>query len=224
MLYENPDMRVVFVQNGDFRAAEQRIRSGIGETYHAQRYSMEVVERMAPQASLAAVICINAEETHDEILPSGVHSIGFQDTWLHERLLETIITRLEELQPTHLVLRLPNAGLLAWARKQGVRVLPSFADTFGPRAGLRGWLDRWRTYRLAVALNHPSVGFIGNHNVAAAEALAEMGVKSEKIVPWDWPRSPTPKDYPAKLASTTGVKRLIFVGNVSEAKGVGRHP
>ena len=105
MLYENPDMRVVFVQNGDFRAAEQRIRSGIGETYDAQRYSMEVVERMAPQASLVAVICINAEETHDEILPSGVHSIGFQDTWLHERALETIITRLEDLLPTHLVLR-----------------------------------------------------------------------------------------------------------------------
>jgi glycosyltransferase involved in cell wall biosynthesis len=61
----------------------------------------------------------------------------------------------------------------------------------------------------------------GNHNIAAAESLARIGVSPEKIVPWDWPRSPTPADFQPKLAPSSGPMRLICVGTVSEAKGVG---
>lgn len=214
-------MRVVFVQHGDFRAADRRIREGIGATYDAQEYSMNVVKQLAKQASLAAVICVDAEEPHDEILVSRVRSIGLESIWQHKRPFDGIISRLEELAPTHLILSLPSSELLVWARKRNVRVLPCFADTFPLRPGLRSWIDRWRRFRLARALNHPSVDFIGNHNIAAAEALAEIGVNPEKVVPWDWPRSPTPKDFPIKMAPNVGRKRLIFVGTVSEAKGVG---
>ena len=215
------DMRIVFVQNGDFRASRQRILSGFGESFHAQQYSMEVVARLAGQVSLSAVVCIKAEEPHDEVLTLGVRSIGLENIWTRKRPLEEVIACLQTLQPTHLVLRLPSTGLLHWARKHGVRVLPSFADSFTPRAGLRGWLDRWRASRLAAELNHPSISCVGNHNIAASEALAVIGVRPEKIVPWDWPRSPTPQDFPAKTAPGEGRKRLVFVGKVSEDKGVG---
>jgi hypothetical protein len=221
VLYQPTNFRVVFVQNGDFRAADLRIRGGIGETYDAQKYSMEVVERLVTQSAFPTVLCVDAEQPHDEILPSGVHSIGLENIWNHRRPFAAVIALLEALAPTHLVLRLPSAELLAWARRRGVRVLPSFADSFTPRSGFRGWLDRWRLYRLASALNHPSVTCVGNHNIAAAEAMAGIGVKPEKIVPWDWPRSPTPQDFSAKAAPGAGRKRLIFVGTVSEAKGVG---
>jgi glycosyltransferase involved in cell wall biosynthesis len=221
MTRKSKNMRVVFVQNGDFRAADRRIREGIGETYHAQKYSMDIVERLAKNASLAAVICIAAEEPHDEVLASGVRSIGLENIWRNKHPLRPVISRLEELAPTHLILRLPSSGLLEWARKRNVRVLPSFADTFPLRTGLRGWVDRWRMSRLAAELNHKSVSFIGNHNIAASEALAEIGVSPDKIVPWDWPRSPTPHDFPMKMAPGAGSKRLVFVGAVSEAKGVG---
>lgn len=221
MLHQTQDMRVVFIQNGDFRAADQRIREGMGETYDAQRYSMEVVERIATRASLAAVICINAEDPHDEILPSGVRSIGLTNIWENKRPFDALITCLEGLEPTHLILRIPSTEVLAWARKRNLRVLPSFADSFTSRSGVRGWLDRWRAHRLAAALNHASVRFIGNHNIASAKALAAIGVAPDKIVPWDWPRSPTAHDFSAKTAPGAGTKRLIFVGSVSEAKGVG---
>lgn len=221
MVHQPHGFRVVFVQNGDFRASDHRIRRGIGETYDAQKYSMEVVERIAPEASLTAVLCINAEEPHDEVLESGVRSIGLENIWRQRRPFEEVVARLEELMPTHLILRLPSTRILEWARRRGVRVFPCFADSFTPRTGLLGLRDRLKTRRLAAALNHSSVRFVGNHNVAAAEALADIGVNPAKIVPWDWPRSPTPTDYPVKAAPRSGRKKLIFVGTVSEAKGVG---
>ncbi len=70
-------------------------------------------------------------------------------------------------------------------------------------------------------IDHSSVDRVGNHNLAAAETLAALGVAPDKIVPWDWPRSPTPADFPVKIASDRVPKTLICVGKVSEAKGVG---
>jgi len=215
------EKRIFFVQNGDFRAASERIASGGGETFHAQKYSMEVVDRLAAEAALAAVLCINAEASHDEVLPSGVRSVGLENIWARKRPFDAVIAQLDRLAPTHLVLRLPSIELLSWAQAREVRVLPSFADSFTPRPGLRGLRDRWRHRRLGRAINHGSVDRAGNHNVAAAEALAAIGVAPEKIVPWDWPRSPTPADFSIKVAQGAGPKRLIYVGTVSEAKGVG---
>ena len=182
---------------------------------------MEVVERLAAGSALVAVVCINAETSHDEVLPSGVRSIGLENIWAQKNPFDAVIAQLDQLGPTHLVLRLPSLALLTWARARRVKVLPGFADSFPLRPGLRGLLDRWRNHRLSRALNHGSIHRVGNHNVAAAEALAAIGVAPQKIVPWDWPRSPTPADFPAKTAPRSGRKRLIYVGTVSEAKGVG---
>jgi glycosyltransferase involved in cell wall biosynthesis len=216
-----PQTRIVFVQSGDFKAAAERIASGAGETFDAQKYSMEVVERLAAHSALVAVLCINAEAPHDDVLPSGVQSIGLENIWARKKPFDAVIAELDRLVPTHLVLRLPSVELLDWARARAVRVLPSYADSFTPRVGLRGLRDRWRHRRLGRAINHVSIDRAGNHNVAAAETLAAIGVAPEKIVPWDWPRSPTPADFPAKAMPGTGPKRLVCVGTVSEAKGVG---
>jgi glycosyltransferase involved in cell wall biosynthesis len=214
-------LRIVFVQTGDFRAADNRISSGIGETYHAQKYSMEIVERLVSEASQVSVLCVNTEEPHDETLDSGVQSIGLQNIWLKRKPFNSVIARLDELLPTHLILRLPSVQILQWARRRNVRIFPCFADSFSSRAGLLGCVDRRRMHRLVEALNHASVSFIGNHNIAASDALAAMGVKPEKIVPWDWPRFPRPSDFPVKAARNSRIRKLIYVGTVSEAKGVG---
>ena len=213
------DARVVFVQTGDFRGADQRIRDGIGETYHAQKYSMSVVERLVPKTALAAVICVRTPDPYDEVLPSGVRAIGMKGIWQLARPFDAVNAQLEALGATHLVLRLPDSPCVHWARRNQVRVLPCLADSFAPRWNLRGLRARLRLFQLARAYNHPSVEYIGNHNLAASRSLTRIGVAPEKIVPWDWPRTPTPDDFPAKDSPKPGAKHLVTVGSISEAKG-----
>lgn len=153
------------------------------------------------------MISFGNQELHDEVLLTGARSIGLKVDWTQRNRFKAVAEKLDELAPTHLILRTPSTDLLSWARQKDLRVPPSFADSFTPRPRLRGWLDRLRARRLAKALNHPSIQYVGNHNIAAAEDLARIGVTPEKIIPWDWPRAPTPSDDPAKPPSLAAVKR-----------------
>lgn len=215
------DARVVFIQTGNFLVDDTRIREGKGEVYHAQKYSMDVVSNLVGKVALAAVICIRTDPTYDEVLPSGVRVIGLKRIWDNPRPFDAVIAQLEALEATHVVLRMPSADCVEWAQRKGVRVLSCLADSFAPGWGLSGLRERWRLRRLARAMNAPAVDFIGNHNIAASKSLAAIGVAPEKIVPWDWPRTPTPADFPAKTAPQAGTKRLVAVGKASEGKGTG---
>lgn len=214
-------MRVVFVQTGDFRAARQRISNGLGETFHAQEYSMEVVEHLVGYCGSVTVVCVASEHPHDETAKNGIRSIGINNIWKSKHPFRHVIKILDDLHPTHLILRLPSIQLLRWADRKDVPVLVTLADSFTPRRGIRGFIDRWKAAILAKQLNHDGVHFVGNHNIAASEALAAIGVYPEKIIPWDWPRSPTPSEFPVKTLSPASRKHLIYVGSVSEGKGVG---
>jgi glycosyltransferase involved in cell wall biosynthesis len=140
-------------------------------------------------------------------------------TWAGEK--GALLRCLEEISPTQLVLRYPSIEILRWAQPRAMPVLVTFADSFTYRLGLRGLVDRWRFHQLAALLNRPFVSFVGNHNLGASRSLARIGVEPHKIIPWDWPRSPTPADYPAKWQPKQSGKKLICVGQVNEAKGVG---
>lgn len=215
------DARVVFIQSGNFLIDDTRIREGKGEVYHAQKYSMDVVARLVDKVALAAVISIRSDPPYDTLLPSGVRAIGLRRIWDSPRPFDAVIAQLEALEATHVVLRMPSVEILNWARNKGVRVLSCLADSFAPGWTLKGLRSRWRLRQLARAMNHPSVDVIGNHNIGASQSLAAIGVAPEKIVPWDWPRTPTPDDFPAKKAPAPGSKRLIAVGKIKEEKGSG---
>jgi glycosyltransferase involved in cell wall biosynthesis len=93
-----------------------------------------------------------------------------------------------------------------------------FADSFcatGFRAAIESWL-------LALLLNGPSIEIVANHNLAASLDLKRIGVDPKKIVPYDWPAVIEPRAYAPKSAPPGNrVFRLIYVGSVIEAKGVG---
>lgn len=120
--------------------------------------------------------------------------------------------------PTHLLLCSPITEVLHWAVDAEVETLPIFADSF--RAdGLR---QRIRYRRLAAALNDAAIRWVANHGRNAATDLVRIGVKPDKVLPFDWPAllSPTilaPKKAPAYQSPIS----LTYVGQVVAAKGVG---
>ena len=204
---------VVLQYAGDFAEAFWRLRAGGPENYAAQAYSLDAVASLVDPATRVASVCCQAAKADDQVLPNGVRSIalGFPDAVDPARVWRAV----DALRPTHLLLRTPMVPVLAAARRRGIPVVATFADSFvqgGPFA-------RMRYQALARELNDPNVLVVGNHGRNACRNLERIGVRPQKVVPWDWPQASSdlpPKRYPARAVWT-----LLYAGLVDRHKGVG---
>ncbi len=212
-------MRIMIVQFGDYGEAARRLAAGGGETYYAQRYTVEYVAGLARAGSAVKVVSLGAE-AQLERLPGGVEAMGLR---LHRgRLLGPRIGALlgvaDAWAPTHLLLQVPLQAVVRWAVRRGVRVLPLLADSF-LADGLR---QRLRYRSLAAALNAPEVPWVANHGPNAAADLVRIGVDPRKVIPFDWPALVSPGRFAPKRAPADPSRvGLVYVGSVTEAKGVG---
>ncbi|MEP7101903.1 MAG: glycosyltransferase [Burkholderiales bacterium] len=209
---------VVIVQHaGDYAEAYRRIRSGSGETYYAQSYSLDVVGALVSPTTAVTTICCSSELDEDTVLDNGVRVINLR---AQEQVDEDRVWRLiRECGATHLLLRTPQNQVLrqALADPSIESVLLTLADSFGSE-GLRNRVRAWRMRRL---FNHPKVAWIGNHGINSSESLRRIGVDPARIVPWDWPHDITPHQFTAKASRAERPWSLLFVGAVVETKGIG---
>ena len=206
-------MRVTFVQYGDFKEAHERFQAGGPETYYAQRHSVDFVNGLVGPGRSISVICIGVATPYRAMLESGVEVIGV--TRERRPDIRGLTELVASTDPTHLILRTPIRQLLTWALKRSVAIFPLLADSFENR-GPRGRLENMLLKRL---LNDERIPFVANHNVPASVSLAKIGVRPEKILPWDWPHELDPTNVPSRSAPTSR-PRLLYVGAVSVAKGV----
>jgi glycosyltransferase involved in cell wall biosynthesis len=213
-------VRLVFVQYGDYSEAYSRLieRNG-AENYYAQRYTLDFVAELArsERVSSVTVVTFSRNEALHELAP-GLRTAGVELYPRHGAARHTELMQLvASLDPTHLIVSAPIVPLLRWGLEQGLPVLPLFADSFRGD-GLR---TQVRNARLAFVLNDPRIRIVANHNLAAALDLARIGVIDSKIVPYDWPAVVSARQHAAKKAPTGQERKLVYVGTVSEAKGVG---
>ncbi len=209
-------MRLTIVQYaGDYRETFERFEAGGKATYQAQRYSVDFVASLAQRFEQVAIVCALSEQAYDVVLRNKVRAIGLGlKPGFRSRGLIPVV---KGTRPDRLLLTTPMAPLLRWARKSSVRTLTMLADSFqksGIPAALKHRLLAWE-------LNRPNVEFVGNHGIAACLSLVEIGVRPTKVVPWDWPPSHRPHDHLPRELLVSGQMRLIYVGSVVEAKGVG---
>ena len=182
-------MRLTFVQyGGDYREAWERFESGGKATYQAQRYSVNFVGSLANRSGQVSVICGATDIAYDVVLPNKVRAIG---AGLGQRLRPAdLVPIVRNTNPDLLILVTPLIPILRWAHANQVRTLATLADSFDSG----GFRNRLHYRRLARELNHPSVEWIGNHGIGACLSLVKIGVRKDKIVPWDWPPSHRPSD------------------------------
>jgi glycosyltransferase involved in cell wall biosynthesis len=209
--------RIAFVQYGDFLIDAERLGGGGPETYLAQRYSVEYVERLTQSHAGVLVVSLKTGP-YQKSLPSGVHCIGMPNDLLSSADLRQLREFLKTWGPTTVVVRTPLRQLIADCLKANWRVFPILADSFRD-ASWRKTLSNWRLARL---LNHPSIEFVANHQVPACQDLVRLGVDPAKVVPWDFPCELKPTDNPAKTGvRSAGQISVMYVGSVNENKGVG---
>jgi hypothetical protein len=208
-------MRLTILQyGGDYREAWERFDRGGKATYQAQRYSVAFVGSLAEQLQQVTIICAATEVSYDVVLPNKVRAIGGGlGQHFNPRQL---VRHVQRSDPDRLVLVTPMVPVLRWALRNRVRTLATLADSFNS-GGLRSFI---RHRRLAHALNRPGIEWVGNHGIGACLSLEKIGVKVDKIIPWDWPPSHNPAEYKPRSLDQKGPLNLVYVGTVSEAKGV----
>jgi hypothetical protein len=209
-------MRLTIVQYaGDYREAWERFERGGKATYQAQRYSVGFVGALARRLDQVAVICALTSEPYDVILGNGVRAIGAGlEPGFDPR---DAVPALARTEPDRLVLTTPQVPLLKWAAKRRIPTLTTLADSFrraGPIAMIRQRL-------LARELNRTNVDWVGNHGIGACLSLLDIGVRGDRIIPWDWPPSHRPSDHSPRKRQCLKPLKLVYVGSVVEAKGVG---
>lgn len=207
---------IVFIQYGDYRLAAKTFMEGGEETYNAQKYSVDIVEQLPQHSEKVSVIALNVTTPYQETLPSGVDTYGIK-LW-SENGHQNLMALLNKIRPTHIVLRTPYLPVIRWANKKKIEIFPIFADSFK----LSGIKNKVKNFLLKSALNHKNIKFIANHNITASRNLADIGVSPNKIIPWDWPPAYSPSEFPIRnMINDTKNIKLLYVGNVSEPKGVG---
>lgn len=223
------NMRLLTVQYmGDYRDAYNCLSNGGEETYYGQRASIDFVAELGREIEQVGVLCCRSHERYDEVVGNRVRAMGA--AWTDRSNIASVIGMIERFRPSHLIVNTPNLAIFKWAMQRSLPVFPLIADTFNINTtGLsplrrlaRRWRHRWRNRRLASTLNDSRIRWVSNHNINACRALVELGVRPEKIVPWDWPPIHRPETHaPKTLAVSGGSWDLVFVGSVAESKGIG---
>src|SRR4028119_1664365 len=210
-------MRLLFVQYaGDYREAFQRFAAGGGETYYAQKYSVDAVTDIAKQIEEVTVLCCMTKEPYNEVLENGVRAIGAG--FDKDIQINTLLKLIEEQKPTHLIVRTAKREIFRWAVSKKVRTMALFAESISQR-GLRSKL---RNYLLADLLNNKQVEWVAAYGLNSAVLFQQIGVKADKIIPWDFIVTETPDSSPPKsLQRYQKNWQLFYIGSMIEAKGVG---
>ncbi|MEO0878893.1 MAG: glycosyltransferase [Pseudomonadota bacterium] len=208
-------MRIGILQHGDFAEAFERFAEGGAETYYAQRYSVDLVSNLAQTADFVGVCSTLAESGPEKELAPGLVAapVPYRNGGLDAR---AICALFDKWAIDRLILRSPSPGVLSWALRRGVLTLPIFADSWETAGWRKALKARW----LARLLNREAISLVANHNIPACLSLERIGVKPEKIFPWDWPHEHTPQAYRAKTLSD-GPPLIVSVGVISESKGSG---
>ncbi|MEG5017938.1 MULTISPECIES: glycosyltransferase family 4 protein [unclassified Microcoleus] len=210
-------MRLVIVQYaGDYAEAFDRLAKGGSETYYAQKYSVDAVTEMAKRAESVTVICCMTPEFNDRVLENGVRAIGcgFNYKIDTQKLIELIAQQ----KPTHLVMRTTFPDIFKWAIKNKIKTIAVFAESIATTT----WRNKYRNYFLSQLLNNKQIEWVGTYGITSSLLFQQIGVKADKIIPWDFlletnPGSLSPKTIPADIKKI----QLFYAGSLIQSKGVG---
>jgi len=210
-------MRLVIVQYaGDYAEVFQHLAKGGDETYYGQKYSVDAVTEMPKRAESVTVICCMSPEFKEQVLENGVRTIacGFSEPINSQKLIELIAKQ----NPTHLIMRTILRDVFKWAIKNKIRTIAVFAESIAATT----WRQKFRNYFLANLWNNKQIEWVGTYGIASSVLFKQIGVKPEKIIPWDFlidsnPGSLPPKEIPASIKTV----KLFYAGLLVQSKGVG---
>lgn len=183
--------------------------------YGYTAYFLETLVNLTQKAEEVIILNSFSTEAYDTVLAPGLRAIGtgfepYQET-------AKLLKYLDAINPTHLVIQFPFMPILRWAINRRIPTAVCMADSFYG-SGLK---SRVKNFLLANRLNHRQINWVSNHGLNACLDLKRIGVDPDKIIPWDFPHEWDTTAPVKPMRQDAGPYNLMFVGSISEAKGVG---
>lgn len=214
-------MRLLIIQyGGDYREAYHRLASGREETYIFQKSSVDYVANLTEKVEEVTTICVSSDTNYNELLKPKLRAIGLglKQDYDKNKIRQYTEKYIKELKADRLILRFPSQEILSLAIKYKIPTLTLFADYFDNRT----IKQKLKNFLMAQLLNHPLIEFVCNHGFYASKTLANIGVVSKKIIPWDFPFMQTKENFKVKTKSSSQNNlSLFYCGSLIETKGVG---
>lgn len=211
------NLRLLLVQ------ATEPYRNGMANgTLTAEQLTMlEGLTTWGFQLQEVGILGCVSDEPYDVILETGVRGIGSGLTATNE----PIFKRFADFCPTHIVFDVPDPALFRWAVRKQVRCIGMFRDVLTGH----GLKRHWDNYQLSKILNHSGVDWVGGLGTDTCEALAQMGVTRDKLIPWSWPPSNRAETFepkqlrtdPSAVRSHPTPLQLLYAGPLLATRGIG---
>ena len=174
---------------GDYKNAFFTLKNGGGEIYHAQNYSVNLLEDLVKLNMYATTLVCITETIYDERLDNGVRAIGLGAKIINESV---IWQKINEIKPTNILFTTPLKKTIFKSIQAGFNISLALADSFKQEM----LKQKLTSFLVRKCFNHKNIRWIGNHNINSCLSLRNIGVNPEKIIPWDWPHYSSPKDSP----------------------------
>ena len=199
---------------GDFTDALRRYDERRQQIYQTHNEVARLIQDLLAAKQRVNIYSFVTPEFRDERPVEGLRvvSLGAKD-YSAKSLLGKAVA---EDDADAIVAHISNRELLRAAAATDSRVIAMLANSFN-RLGIRSALTKWRIVSL---LNNPRFELVSNHCVPATEHLAQIGVKREKLIPWDIKHPFEPASYPPKELVARQRFEAVYVGSIVEDKGV----
>ncbi|PSN10803.1 glycosyl transferase family 1 [filamentous cyanobacterium CCT1] len=211
-------IRLVILQYaGDLRETYQLLCQTGKQEYFGHKYILESAIAIGQKIDEVIYICCRTDFQYNEILEPGLRAVGGNlDPYRDTKLLYNL---LDQQKPTHLVVHFPLISAFKWAKRNRVNAIALLADSFqGDSISAK-----LRRARLSYTLNDKAISLVANHGLNSCHSLKSIGVRSDKIIPWDYPYEITPDHYAPKTLNGANINdhNIVYVGRIDQNKGVG---
>lgn len=212
-------MKVMYIQYaGNFSEAFERlIIKNERENYYGQLYSVSRVVEQA-RKHIDIVVLTMKTEAHRAQLEDNLVSIGLGEGDIDYKKINQEIA---VFSPDLVILRTPDHKILKILRTLKIKVFPVLADSFEliPFWKVKSQINK---YLLSKELNDGSIQWIANHQLNASRSIENLGVKPQKILPYDWEHPDNPSNWTKQISEDFDSKKIsvFFAGTIRAPKGI----
>lgn len=218
---------LIVVDEADYRALlsdvflpEMLVEHLADRVSAADLHLLNAAAHWGEQIQEIAVFSCYSEDRYSEMSYLGIRLMGSgvergANIYVRSRDRMSLVA---DFCPTHIVLCTPEVSVLQWATRNDIPSVVLLSDWQGPL----GWRQQWQHNRLIKLLNHDSVKWVGNHGIYACKILESSGIRSQKIIPWEWPQPQFLSEYvlPKEIRDDHEVINLAYAGPMSLRSGI----